>query len=62
MDYEMTSVLEIMAEMNSFSEINDDLSELVARFDEGELSDDDLSFVSAAYSPLPFSEFLKRHS
>ena len=56
----MTSILEIIAEMNSFSEINDDLSELVARYDDGELTEDDLSLVSAAYSPLPFSELLKR--
>lgn len=56
----MTSILTIMAEMNSFSEINDDLSELVARYDDGELTEDDLSLVSAAYSPLPFSELLKR--
>lgn len=56
----MTSILTIMAEMNSFSEINDDLSELVARYDDGELAEDDLSLVSAAYSPLPFSELLKR--
>ncbi len=61
MDYEMTSILEIMAEMNSFSETNDDLSELVARYDSDEISENDLSFVSAAYSPPPFSEFLKRH-
>lgn len=58
----MTSILEIIAEMNSFSEINDDLSELVARYDDCELAEDDLSLVSAAYSPLPFSEFLKRNS
>lgn len=48
--------------MNSFSEINDALSELVARYDDCELAEDDLSLVSAAYSPLPFSEFLKRNS
>ncbi len=56
----MTSILTIMAEMNSFSEINDDLSELVARYDDGELTEDDLSLVSAAYSPLSFSELLKK--
>jgi uncharacterized protein with PhoU and TrkA domain len=61
MDYEMTSILEIIAEMDSFSEINDDLSELVARYDDDELAEDDLCLVSAAYSPPPFSEFLKRN-
>lgn len=60
MDYEMTSILEIIAEMNSFSIIDDDLSTLISQFDDGELSEDDLSMVSAAYSPLPFSEFLKK--
>lgn len=60
MDYEMTSILEIIAEMNSFSIIDDDLSTLISQFDDGELGEDDLSMVSAAYSPLPFSEFLKK--
>lgn len=59
-DYEMTSILEIIAEMNSFSIIDDDLSTLISQFDDGELGEDDLSMVSAAYSPLPFSEFLKK--
>ena len=57
----MISILEIMAEMNSFSNANDDMSELVARYDDGELAEDDLSMVSAAYSPMPFSDFLKNH-
>lgn len=60
MDYEMTSILEIIAEMNSFSIIDDDLSTLISQFDDGALGEDDLSMVSAAYSPLPFSEFLKK--
>ena len=57
----MISILEIMAEMNSFSSANNDLSDLVALYDDGELAEDDLSMVSAAYSPLPFSDFLKKH-
>lgn len=60
MDYEMTSILEIIAEMNSFSIIDDDLSTLISQFDDGALGEDDLSMVSASYSPLPFSEFLKK--
>ena len=56
----MTSILTIMAEMNSFSEINDDLSELVARYDDGELTEDDLPLVSADYSPLLLYEKKKK--
>lgn len=60
-DFEMTSILSLLAEMNSFSEINDELSVMVNRFDDSELSEDDLSLVSAAYTPMPFSELLKKH-
>ena len=60
MDYEMTEILKVCAEMNSFTEIDDDLSSVVDRFEDGEPDEDDLSLVSAAYSPMPFSEFLKK--
>lgn len=56
----MSSILEVIAEMNSFSKMDDDLSCLIAQFDDGELGEDDLSLVSAAYSPMPFSDFLKK--
>ncbi len=56
----MASILSLMAELNSFSEINDELSAMVKCFDDSELSDDDLSLVSAACSPRPFSELLKK--
>ena len=58
----MSSILSVIAEMSSFSEINDELSVMVNRFDDTELSEDDLSMVSAAYTPMPFSELLKNKS
>lgn len=60
MDPEMTSILSVMAEMNSFSAPDDKLTELAKRFEDDELSEDDLSMVSAAYRPMPFSELLKK--
>lgn len=62
MDHEMSSILTILAEMDSFSDLGDDLSKLVRQYDDGELAEDDLLLVSAAYSPPPFSDFLKKHS
>ena len=61
-DHEMLSILEILAEMDSFSDIGDDLSKLVSQYDDGELPEEDLQLVSAAYSPPPFFDFLKKHS
>ena len=61
MDYEMMSILGVIAEMNSFSEIHDDLSSIIENYSNGELTEDDLSMVSAAYSPVPFSDFLKKN-
>lgn len=58
----MTNILRLMAEMHSFSDSDDELSSLINRFDDHELSEDDLSLVSAAYTPVPFSELLKRKS
>ena len=57
----MDSVLSLMAEMNSFTETGDELSVLVNRFDDAEISEEDLSLVSAARGPMPFSELIKKH-
>lgn len=59
MDYEMTNILNSIAEMCAFSDYNDELSLLINRYDDPELSEDDLSLVSAACAPRPFSELLK---
>lgn len=60
MEHDINQVLELVSEMESFSPAEDELSALVSRLDSGELSEDDLSMVSAAYAPRPYSEFLKK--
>lgn len=59
MDFEMSDILRLLAEMNSFSEINDGLTEMINRYADSELSEDDLSLVAAAHAPKPFSDLLK---
>ena len=61
MGFEMEEILSVVAEMNSFSDMQDELTEVVNRFEDDELSEDDLTMVSAARAPMPFSEFLKKH-
>lgn len=60
MNFDVNDMLTVMAEMNAFSQTDDALAEVIQRFDDGELSEDDLSLVSAARSHLPYSEFLKK--
>ena len=61
MDSEITSIFKVMAEMNMFSEIKDDLTELIGSAGGEELSETDLCAVYAAQAPMPFSEFKKKY-
>ncbi len=60
MDEEMESILALMAELNSFSRAEDNLSDLIDIYDDGELAEYDLAMVSAASSHMSFPELLKK--
>ncbi len=54
-------LLTLLGDMESFSEIGDALSCLVEREASRELSENDLTFVSAASRPPSFSDFFRRY-
>ena len=56
----IADLLSLAADMESCVPVGDSLSELIARFQEDELSEEDLRFVSAAGSSQSFAAFQKR--
>lgn len=56
---DISSILSAMADMNKFG-ADDRLSAIADSFDEGELFEDDLDQVFAAYSPMKYSDFMKK--
>ncbi len=60
MDENISSMLSVLADMNACTHKDDELSRLIEKYDDGELMEDDLSMVAAAYSPMKYSEFLKK--
>lgn len=57
MIFEASDILCLLAELNSFARSDDTLSRIVSRYDDNELTEDDLSAVAAASrqpSPPPF--------
>lgn len=59
---DFSSILSTMADMNKFGAPDDRLSAIADSFDEGELFEDDLDQVFAAYSPMKYSDFMKKVS
>lgn len=58
---DMSEILSLLGEMESFTPGEDAMSSLVSLYDEeNELSDADLSLVAAARAPMSFAEFMKK--
>lgn len=60
MDDKISPILYAMADMNEFGVSGDRLSAIANSYDQGELCEEDLGQVFAAYSPMKYDDFIRK--